>query len=237
MRFSFLSLFPSLITSYFEDSILKNAIEKNLIQIHTINFRDYANDRFQKADYPQIGGGAGQVLRPDLIDCAISEIANPKHVIFLTPAGKPFCQADAIRLAKKEHIVFVCGRYEGFDERSIEMCADEVFCIGDFVLTGGELPALCLCDSISRQIAGVLGNPQSLIGESFESHLLEAPNFSRAMDLEKKFQNFLPPSEYSKGNHSKIADLKNNLATLKTKYFRPDLYQKWKAIKRVHNEK
>lgn len=237
MRFSFLSLFPNLISSYFQDSILKNAIKKNLIQICITNIRDYAKDKYQKADYPQIGGGAGQVLRPDLIKDALDDIPDPKHIIFLSPTAKPFTQTDAIRLASKQHIVFVCGRYEGFDERCIEMCANEVFSIGDFILTGGELAALCLCDSISRQIKGVLGNPESLIGESFEFSLLEAPNFSRIMDLEKKFQNFLPPSEYSKGNHSRIADLKNNLAILKTKYFRPDLYQKWKAIKRVCNEK
>ncbi|PAF46270.1 tRNA (guanosine(37)-N1)-methyltransferase TrmD [Helicobacter sp. 12S02634-8] len=237
MQFSFLSLFPNLIMHYFEDSILKNACKKHLITTHFINIRDYATDKYQKADYPQIGGGAGQVLRPDLIRDALNAIPNPKHTIFLSPAGKPFVQADAIRLAKKEHIVFVCGRYEGFDERSIELCADEVFSIGDFILTGGELAALCLCDSIARQIEGVLGNPDSLLGESFESYLLEAPNFSRTIQIDKTFENFIPPSEYSKGNHSKIANLKYNLSILKTKYFRPDLYQKWKATKRVHNEK
>ncbi|PAF53706.1 tRNA (guanosine(37)-N1)-methyltransferase TrmD [Helicobacter sp. 13S00482-2] len=237
MNFTFLTLFPSLINSYFEDSILKNAISKKLITINTINIRDYAKDKYKKADHAQIGGGAGQVLSPNVIEDALNDLKNPKHVIFLSPVGKPFTHNDSVRLTQKSHIVLLCGRYEGFDERSIEMRADEIFSIGDFVLTGGELPALCICDSISRQIQGVLGNPDSLIRESFQSHLLEAPNFSRVMNLEKKFENFIPPSEFSKGNHSRIADLKNNLAILKTKYFRPDLYQKWKATQRVENEK
>ncbi|PAF52365.1 tRNA (guanosine(37)-N1)-methyltransferase TrmD [Helicobacter sp. 13S00477-4] len=237
MQFSFLTLFPNLISSYFEDSILKNAIKKKLIQIHISNIRDYATDKHQKADYPQIGGSAGQVLRPDIIQKALKNIPDPKHIIFLTPTATRFTHNDSIRLSFEKHIVLVCGRYEGFDERCIEMCADEVFSIGDFILTGGELPALCLCDSISRQIKGVLGNPQSLIGESFQSHLLEAPNFSRTLNLEKNFEKFFPPSEYSKGNHSKIKELKNSLAILKTQYFRPDLYQKWKATKKAYNEK
>ncbi|MDO7253257.1 tRNA (guanosine(37)-N1)-methyltransferase TrmD [Helicobacter cappadocius] len=237
MQFTFLTLFPNLINFYFEDSILKNAVSKNLIKINIVNIRDYSKDKYKKVDHAQIGGGAGQVLSPDVIEHAIRDLKNPKHTIFLSPAGKPFKHNDSVRLANKSHIVLVCGRYEGFDERSIEMNADEVFCMGDFVLTGGELPALCICDSISRQIQGVLGNPNSLVGESFQSHLLEAPNFSRVMNLKKEFQNFIPPSEFSKGNHSKIADLKNNLAVSKTKYFRPDLYQKWKATKRVQNEK
>lgn len=232
MKFTFLSLFPNLIHSYFEDSILKNAIAKNLIEIDFKNIRDYSKDKYKKADNAQIGGGAGQVLSPDIIEYAIEDLENPKYIIFLSPAGKPFTHNDSVRLAQKPHIVLVCGRYEGFDERSIEMKADEVFSIGDFILTGGELPALCICDSICRQIKGVLGNPDSLVGESFQSYLLEAPNFSRVMNLEKKFENFIPPSEFSKGNHSKIADLKKNLAVLKTKYFRPDLYQKWKATKK-----
>lgn len=219
---------------YFQDSILKNAISKNLIQVETINIRDYALDKYKKADNPQIGGGAGQVLDPIVLQSAIQSIEGEKYIVFLSPSGKKFNNNDAIRLSKKNHVILVCGRYEGFDERSIEMSANEVFCIGDFILTGGELAALCVCDSISRQIEGVLGNKESLKGESFELELLEAPIFSRTNLIESKIEKidfFSPPSEYSKGNHSRIATLKNNLAILKTKYFRPDLYQKWKVKK------
>lgn len=272
MTFSFITLFPSLIYGYFSDSILKNARNKGLITIETIALRDFALDSYKSADAKQIGGGAGQVLLPEVLQRAIEHVchsgdssgqsrknpipqttdsvldsaknpppaatATPKpHIIFLTPCAKPFSQDDAIRLAQKQHIVFVCGRYEGIDERAIERYADEVFSVGDFILTGGELAALCLCDSISRQIPQVLGNSESLQGESFESCLLEAPIFARTQLLEKGFENFAPISEYSKGNHSRISALKNQLALCKTRYFRPDLFERWKFTQRVHDEK
>ncbi len=261
MIFSFLTLFPQLIESYFQDSILKNARQKGLITIQTIQLRNFALNAYKSVDAPQIGGGAGQVLNAQVIDQALQWLCNHTtpitlktnsidfsstkesnnrtssasfakrpHIIFLTPSAKRFTQNDSIRLAKKNHIAFVCGRYEGIDERAIEMWADEVLCIGDFIITGGELGALCLCDSISRQIPGVLGNTQSLQGESFENSLLEAPIFARTNILNPKFAKFIPPSEYSKGNHSRIAGLKNHLALCKTRYFRPDLFERWKTI-------
>lgn len=243
MTFSFITLFPTLIESYFQESILKIAREKGLITIDTIQLRDFARDSYKSVDAPQIGGGAGQVLLPCVLEGAIQHtIAKPSqppeskkaHIIFLTPCAKQFTQHDAMRLAQKEHIVFVCGRYEGFDERAIEAYADEVFSVGDFIVTGGELAALCLCDSIARQIPEVLGNSESLQGESFEGFLLEAPVFARTNDGVK---DFAPISEYSKGNHNKIAVLKNHLALCKTRYFRPDLFERWKTTQRVCDEK
>lgn len=243
MTFSFITLFPALIEGYFQDSILKIAREKGLITTHTIQLREFALDSYKSVDAPQIGGGAGQVLLPNVLEKAIkhatsqhtqeAESKNP-HIIFLTPCAKHFTQSDAVRLTTKEHIIFVCGRYEGIDERVIEAWADEVFCIGDFILTGGELAALCLCDSIARQIPQVLGNANSLQGESFEDSLLEAPVFAHTNE---KFEDFTPISEYSKGNHNKIALLKNHLALCKTRYFRPDLFERWKTTQRVRNEK
>lgn len=196
-------------------------MDKNLIRINTINIRDFALDKYKKVDSMPISGGAGQVIKADVLGKAL-EGAKGSHIIFLSPCGKLFNQNDAKRLAKKPHISFVCGRYEGFDERAIELYANEVFSIGDFVLTGGELPALMLCDSIARHIIGVLGNADSTKDESFESSLLEAPNFTK---MPKNDTFSLPPSAYSKGNHSKIAHLKTKLAICKTKYFRTDLYQ------------
>ncbi|RDU69051.1 tRNA (guanosine(37)-N1)-methyltransferase TrmD [Helicobacter cholecystus] len=233
MRFTFLTLFPHILHSYFCDSILSRAIESGKIKIDYCNFRDFAFNRYGKVDEPQIGGGAGQVICADVLDRALQAIAkNNSHIIFLTPSAPQFTQSDSIRLAReKEHIIFVCGRYEGFDERVIELWADEVFCIGDFILTGGELPALCLCDSISRQIKGVLGNSQSLCGESFENHLLEPPIFAKTIKKDEKIEKISPPLEFFKGNHSKISDLKLDLSALRTKYYRPDLYQKWKNHK------
>ncbi|MCX2716859.1 tRNA (guanosine(37)-N1)-methyltransferase TrmD [Helicobacter sp. MIT 21-1697] len=227
MKFSFLTLFPALIESYFTDSILKRALQKELISVEALNIRDYACDKYQKVDEPPISGGAGQVLRADVLGRALQTLKD-SHIIFLSPCGKPFCQDDALRLSQKKHITFVCGRYEGFDERLIEQYADEVMCVGDFILTGGELPALMLCDSIARHIQGVLGNADSLLGESFEDYLLEAPNFAKIFNQKTKFS--AVPSEYSKGNHSKISDLKKRLAICKTKYFRPDLYQAYRVF-------
>jgi tRNA (guanine37-N1)-methyltransferase len=145
--------------------------------------------------------------------------------------GKPFTQKDARRLAKMEHLVFVSGRYEGIDERVIERWADELFSIGDYVLTGGELPSLVMCDAVARLVPGVLGNAESLSAESFETPLLEAPMFTRP----KSFHKLSIPSEYLKGNHSKINALKKRLALAKTKYFRPDLYLKF--TQRDYDEK
>ncbi len=230
MRFTFVTLFKELIDGYFSDSILKKAIEKNLISIDYKNPRDYTKHKHNKVDEYMIGGGAGLTLLPQPLSDTIKDIQNdsPKaHVIFVTPAGKPFRQADAIRLSNKEHIVLVSGRYEGFDERLIETLADEVFSIGDFILTGGELPSLCICDSISRQVDGVLGNKESLSGESFEDNLLEAPNFTKPNIFEKSEV----IKEYLKGNHGNIHHLKNKLSLAKTKFFRPDLYKKVKINK------
>lgn len=228
MRFSFLTLFPALIESYFADSILKRAVATNLISIEMINIRDYAANKYQKVDEPPISGGAGQVIRADVLSRALERLKD-SHIIFLSPCGKPFNNNDAKRLSQKSHISFVCGRYEGFDERAIEMYADEIFSISDCILTGGELPALVLCDSIARQIQGVLGNIESLQGESFAENLLEAPNFAKSPPNEN-LQNLAVPSVYSKGNHTKIADLKKRLAICKTKYFRPDLYQAYRVF-------
>ncbi len=211
MQFSFLTLFPTLIESYFTDSILKRALQNGLISVETLNIRDYALDKYQKVDEPPISGGAGQVIRADVLGVALQTLTH-SHIIFLSPCGKPFQQYDALRLSHKKHITFVCGRYEGFDERLVEQYANEVMSVGNFIVTGGELPALMLCDSIARHIQGVLGNADSLQGESFEDYLSATP------------------SEYSKGNHSKISGLKKRLAICKTKYFRPDLYQAYRVF-------
>jgi tRNA (guanine37-N1)-methyltransferase len=225
MRFSFVTLFPNIVQGYFGDSILKRAVDAGNISIDYTNPRDYTINRHAKVDDPMISGGAGMLMTPQPLDDAISAIRSESphaYVLFLTPVAKPFRQTDAKRLASKEHIVLVSGRYEGIDERVIEMHADELFSVGDFILTGGELPSLMLCDAISRNVDGVLGNSASLTMESFENKLLEAPSFSKP----NIYKGIAVVSEFSKGNHSKIADLKNQMALSKTKYFRPDLYAK-----------
>jgi tRNA (guanine37-N1)-methyltransferase len=228
MRFSYVTLFEGLIASYFEDSILKRAIAKELLSVEFFNPRDYTLNKHGKVDDYQASGGAGLVLFPQPLFDLLRSIkhASPEaYIIFPTPSGKLFTQNDAKRLAKKKHLVFVSGRYEGIDERVIETFADELFCIGDYVLTGGELPSLVMSDAISRNIKGVLGNEDSLSMESFESPLLEAPCFSKPPIYENKSV----PSEFLKGNHAKITSLKNKMSEFKTKYFRPDLFSRFNA--------
>ncbi|TQR41238.1 tRNA (guanosine(37)-N1)-methyltransferase TrmD [Campylobacter sp. MIT 12-8780] len=231
MKFSFITLFPELIQPYFKDSILARAEQKELLEFEFYNPRDFSTDKHKKVDGYKIGGGAGLLLQTQpLFDCLYSmqEKDFNTHFIFLNPCGKVFKQKDARRLAHKKHICFVCGRYEGIDERVSEEFANEIFSIGDFVLTGGELGALVLCDAISRNIKGVLGNSLSLDEESFENDLLEAPSFSKPFIFEKNNKKFLTPSAFLKGNHAKIASLKEKLALCKTSFFNPSLYQKRK---------
>ncbi len=236
MTFTFVTLFDTLVKDYFADSILSRAIKADLLSIAYLNPRDFAKDRHHKVDAYQAGGGAGLLMKPAPLSLALESIKardRDAYFIFVAPAGKPFKQVDAKRLATKKHIVLVSGRYEGIDERVIERYADELFSIGDFILTGGELASLCICDAVSRNIPGVLGNEASLEIESFENALLEAPAFTKPNIFKKS------PiiKEYLKGNHSKISALKKDLSVLKTKYFRPDLYKKVKTNNKFQGNK
>jgi len=224
MKFTFITLFPKLVSEYFEHSILGIAKQNRFIDIAFDNPRNYATNKHKKVDDYMIGGGAGLVMTVQpLYDCLAMH--KDKYIIFPTPSAKPFKQNDAKRLSQKKEIVFVCGRYEGIDERIIENYADEVFSIGDYILTGGELAAMVMADAISRNVDGVLGNSKSLDEESFNEGLLEAPSFAKP----KEFANLISPSEFSKGNHSKIAQLKKAMSIAKTKFFRPDLYRIFKS--------
>jgi len=230
MKFTFVTLFSNLVEGYFQDSILSRAIDKELLSIDYRNPRDYSNNKHFKVDDTAVGGGAGMVMNPQpLYDCLdeLKKEDEEVHIIFLTPVAKPFVQNDAKRLSKKSHIAFVSGRYEGIDERVVEKYADEVFSIGDYILTGGELASLVICDAVSRNIEGVLGNSDSLSVESFETPLLEAPSFSKP----KNYEDSSVPSEYLKGNHSRIRSLKLALSESKTKFFRPEQLLKHRTRK------
>lgn len=226
MKFNFITLFSNLVTPYFTDSILGRACQNGIIEINCINPRNYTKQKHNKVDEYMISGGAGLLMYAQPLCDAIDSIGQT-HVIYLTPAGKKFNQNDAKRLAKFNNITFICGRYEGIDERVVESRVNEVFCIGDFILTGGELAAMSICDAVSRNIPGVLGNANSLDIESFENGILEAPSFTKP-----NIFNGLPvPSAFLKGNHSIIIALKNHMALCKTRFFRPDLYQTLKSPK------
>jgi len=221
LKFIFVTLFPNLIEPYFKDSILKRAVERNLISYEFYNPRDFTKNKHKKVDDQMIGGGAGMLLvcQP-LFDCLdkIKTKNKDAYIIFPLAAAKPFTQNDAKRLANKKNIVMVSGRYEGIDERVIEKYANEVFSIGEFILTGGELPSLVIADAITRNIDGVLGNVNSLEVESYENNLLEAPSFAKP----ENYQNLSVVKEFLKGNHSKICDLKFQMSICKTKYYRPN---------------
>jgi tRNA (guanine37-N1)-methyltransferase len=223
VKFTFVTLFPNFIYPYFEDSILSRAKKGKIIEVECINPRDFSLDRHKKTDNYKAGGGAGLLMSAQPLSDALAHVGKDKEAYFLfpLPAGKSFLQNDAKRLSQKKHIVFVCGRYEGIDERVIETYADELFCIGDFILTGGELPSLCMCDAISRMVEGVLGNEKSLLEESFESELLEAPSFTKP----NKYNGLSVPSDFLKGNHAIISRLKNRMAYAKTCFHRSDLYK------------
>ncbi len=219
MKIIFLTLFPNIISCYFEDSVLKRALEKNLFEVEFVNFREYSTNRFKRVDTPLVGGGAGMIIDNEALRYALKDLKSKyksKKVIFLTPVGKKFNQKDAVRLADEEVLILVCGRYEGFDERLIEDFADEVLSIGDYILTGGELGALVIADAVLRNVKGVLGNSESLKGESFESNLLEPPQFSKTGEV---------PQILKSGNHAKIKKWQNSLAVQKTRFHRPDLME------------
>jgi tRNA (guanine37-N1)-methyltransferase len=220
MKIIFVTLFPNLIKPYFEDSILKRALSKNLFEIEFVNFREFAENKHLHVDTPPAGGGAGMVIDNTALRNALiflKEKYPNSRTIFLTPVGKVYNQKDAVRFAKEEILILVSGRYEGFDERLIEDFADEVISIGDFILTGGELGCLIIADSVVRNITGVLGNIESLNEESFNNNLLEAPQFSKIGKI---------PSVLKSGNHKKIKKWKEKLSVLKTKFHRIDLFEK-----------
>lgn len=225
IQFLFVTLFPNLIEPYFQDSILKKAVENNFISYKFFNPRDYTKNKHKKVDDTLCGGGAGQLIFPQPLFDLLDEIQHndpDAYIIFPLAAAKPFTQNDAVRLAKKKNIVMISGRYEGIDERVIEKYANEVFSIGDYILTGGELASTVMADAIARNVDGVLGNKSSLDEESYNHNennelVLEAPSFTKPVI----FRGLSVPSELLKGNHAKIRNLKSKLSKCKTQYFRP----------------
>lgn len=177
MKFSILTLFPEMFESL-KTSILGRAEGKNLIEIETINIRDFSKDKHKKVDDTPYGGGAGMLIRPDVVYDAYSSIKNKGKVIYMSPQGKTLTQEKVKELAKEDEIVILCGHYEGIDQRVIDKIVDEEISIGDYVLTGGEIPAMVLIDSVSRYVDGVLSE-ESVKEESFSDGMLEYPQYTR----------------------------------------------------------
>jgi len=218
MKIDILSLFPNMFEGVFSESIIKRAIEDKKVEINIINFRDYTNDPHNKVDDTPYGGGAGMVLMPQpIFDCVESIKKDYSKVILLTPSGKPYKQSIAYDLSKEKHLIIICGHYEGFDERIRTICDIELS-IGDYVLTGGEIPAMVLVDSITRLIPGVI-EEESHLSDSFNNNLLDYPTYTKPRD----FRGMLVPEVLLSGDHKKIEEYRKEESIKKTKEVRPDL--------------
>jgi tRNA (guanine37-N1)-methyltransferase len=240
MRFDILTLFPNIFSSPLRESILGRAIEKGVIHIQTINIRDFALDKHQVVDDTPYGGGQGMVMKVEPIARSIEWVKSQDasaRTIYLTPQGKPFDQDKAQQLSSHSHLILLCGRYEGVDERIRELFIDEEISIGDYVLTGGELAAMVLIDAVSRLIPGVLGSDRSAEEDSFYNSLLEYPQYTRPFD----FRGSSVPEVLLSGNHSAISLWRRKEALRRTAVRRPDLLSKAnlskedkKLLKEIH---
>lgn len=225
-RIDIMTLFDETVGDMMNESILGRAQERDLLRIEAHQIRDYTlNKQKQVDDYPY-GGGRGAVMQADpLYQCwkHITDSYGPGHTIFMSPAGRTFTQTEAKRLcANYDHLILVCGHYEGIDERFIEECVDEELSIGDFVLTGGELPAMVVADAVSRMVPGVLPDPECFEDESHFHGMLEYPQYSRP---ETWHGRAVPPILRS-GNHALVARWRRKQSILRTWHRRPDLYEK-----------
>jgi len=222
MIFDVLTLFPDMFDSPMRESILGRAIKQGLFEVRAHNLRDWAEGKHLTTDDTPYGGGDGMVMKPEPIAKAIAELkqqAPAAKVLLMTPQGVPFQQQHARALAQESNLIFLCGRYEGFDERVRQTLVDAEFSIGDFVLTGGELPAMVMIDAISRNLPGVLGSSNSAETDSFADGLLEYPQYTRPA----VFNGMAVPDVLLSGDHGKIAGWRREQQLLRTLQRRPEL--------------
>jgi tRNA (guanine37-N1)-methyltransferase len=243
MRIDFMTLFPEMFNGVLHESILKKAQEKEAVEFRVINFREYSSNKHNTVDDYPYGGGAGMVLKPQPIFDAVEDLkkqsdTTPK-VILVCPQGERFTQAKAEQLATEDHLLFICGHYEGYDERIREHLVTDEISIGDFVLTGGELASMVIADSVVRLLPGVLGNEDSPILDSYSSGLLEHPHYTRPSD----FRGMKVPEVLLSGNHKKIEEWREQESLRRTFTRRPDLLESYpltdkqkSIIKRWENE-
>lgn len=226
MRIDVLTLFPEMFEPI-KQSILKRAVDAGKIEINVINIRDYSKDKHKKCDDYTFGGGPGMLMMPQPIYDAMTSIDGYKsaHKIYLSPKGETFCQQKSKELSKFEHVILLCGHYEGVDQRIIDLLIDEEISIGDYILTGGELPAMVLIDSVSRLVGGVLGGTESAEIESFENNLLEYPQYTKP----REFMGLSVPEILLSGNHKKIDEWRREQSEIITQQKRPDLFRDYKG--------
>ena len=223
MKITILTLFPKMFDAL-KESLIGKAINKGILQIDVVDFREFSLDKHKKVDDYAFSGGAGMVLTPQPIYDAIQSVITPEsYVVYMSPKGTPLSQNKVIQMANDiKHLVIICGHYEGLDERIIQLCVDEKISVGDFVLTGGEIPAMALVDSVSRYVDGVLHNSDSVEDESFSDGLLEYPQYTRPQE----FMGLRVPDVLLNGNHKEITKWKQEQKILETKKYRPDLLEK-----------
>lgn len=231
MRYHVMTLFPEMIEQGMNTSITKRAMENGLIELNAVNIRDYTLDKHMKVDDYPYGGGAGMVMQAEPIYrcyqaiCKSSNQAKMPRVIHMTPQGTTFTQSMAEEFSKEDELVFLCGHYEGIDERVLEEIVTDNVSIGDYVLTGGELPAMVMMDAIARLVPGVLNNEDSAVTESFGDGLLEYPQYTRPEEILRK----KVPDVLLSGHHVKIEQWRQEQSLERTKLRRPDLYKKYLA--------
>lgn len=229
MQIDIISLFPNMFISPFGASMIKRAIDRDLLKIQITNPRDFTEDKHHIVDDAPFGGGGGMVLKPEPIFRTVEHITThstleQRRVLLLCPSGTPFSQEKAKELAGYQHLIFICGHYEGFDARISENLADELISIGDYVLTGGELPAMVVVDAIARMLPGVLGSEESAQTDSFYHGLLGHPQYTRP----REFNGLAVPDILLSGDHAKIAQWRQREALKATWIKRPDLFEKIK---------
>ncbi|ACT02113.1 tRNA (guanine-N1)-methyltransferase [Paenibacillus sp. JDR-2] len=228
MRIDVLTLFPEMFDGVFGASILGKAKDKGIVSLEAINFREYSNNKHNTVDDYPYGGGGGMVLKPEPVFAAVEDLMAKKEsaarprVILMCPQGESFTQKKAEELAKEEHLVLICGHYEGYDERIREYLVTDELSIGDYVLTGGEIPAMTVIDSVVRLLPGVLGNETSAVTDSYSTGLLEYPHYTRP----PVFRDWAVPDVLVSGNHAKIDTWRREQSLLRTLQRRPDLLEK-----------
>ncbi|WP_342601311.1 tRNA (guanosine(37)-N1)-methyltransferase TrmD [Psychrobacillus sp. FSL H8-0483] len=225
MNIHILSLFPEMFTGVFNSSILKKAQEKNEVAINVVNFRDFSGNKHHQVDDYPYGGGAGMVLKPEPLFNAVESLTTNseqrRRIILLCPQGERFTQQKAEELAQEEELIFVCGHYEGYDERIREHLVTDEISIGDFVLTGGELAAMTVVDSVVRLLPNVLGNAESHEKDSFSTGLLEHPHYTRPVE----FRGYKVPDVLLSGNHAAIDKWRREQSLKRTFERRPELLE------------
>ncbi len=228
LRIAALTLFPDMFPGPLSHSIAAKSAADGIWQLNAIDLRRFADDKHKTVDDTPFGGGAGMVLKPDVVDCAIDHVRNvmgfqDAPVIYFTPRGRVFDQTLAQNLATRSEMILLCGRYEGVDERVIEKHNMIEISLGDFVLSGGEIPALAMIDAVVRLLPGAIGSSDSLACESFEQGLLEAPHYTKPAD----WQGRKVPEILLSGHHQKIADWRRQMAQITTEKRRPDLWRRY----------